>query len=166
MSVVFGGPFWGSLLPAINLFDDARTYCRRTNDAQGREVLFSLFKPKQHIQGKGYLHMSNQALNALAATVSQLDRKEGLPGGGQLASKSPLRLSKIGALRDLPFISGAFLTNFRSGLPSAEKINKSTMGAGIIGVGLKTYYPELDRPCFSVTEARTREDIDALRKHW
>ena len=170
--VAFGGPFLGFFAARDKFIRQMPgRIAGATNDAQGRRgFVLTLQTREQHIRRERATSniCSNQALNALAATVFlSLIGKEGLQEVANLClQKAHYAYRKIVSIKGFaPLFPGAFFSEFPVSTPlPPEKINKALWERGIIGgLDLKAYYPELGLAMlFSVTEARTREDIDAL----
>jgi glycine dehydrogenase subunit 1 len=170
--VAFGGPFLG-------FFATRNRFIRQipgrivgaTKDIEGkRGFVLTLQTREQHIrrQRASSNICSNQALNALAATVFLcLVGKKGLQEVANLClQKAHYAYRKITSIKGYsPLFTQPFFHEFPIQTPdSPEVINKVLLEKGIIGgLDLKRHYPELGPSMLlCVTEARTKKEIDTL----
>lgn len=174
MPLQFGGPYLGFM--AVK-----NDYIRKipgrivgeTTDLDGkRSYVLTLSAREQHIRREKATSniCSNQGLNALAATVYMVTMgKEGLKEvAEQCVQKSHYafnELTKSGKYRplfDKPFFMEFALTSE----DSVDKINKALLEEKIIGgYDLGKDYPQYkNASLYAVTEKRTKEEIDKLRR--
>jgi len=168
----FGGPYLG-------IFTSKRKFLRKipgrivgeTTDKKGRRgFVLTLQTREQHIRRERATSniCTNEALNALRAAVylSTLGEK-GLPKVANLClQKSQYAAKRIYQIPGFePTFRSPFFKEFavRCSI-SPHKINKLLWDNKILGgFDLGRFYPELDNSLlFSVTEKRTREEIDKL----
>lgn len=168
----FGGPLLG-------LFACKKQYVRQmpgrlvgaTVDGQGRRgYTLTLQTREQHIRREKATSniCSNEALNALAATVYLATLgKQGMRKVANLClQKAHYAAETIAALPNCMLLSdGQFFNEFviKCERP-IESINESLASKGIIGgLDLERFYPEM-AGCMllCVTEKRSKEEIDAL----
>ncbi|WP_324669035.1 aminomethyl-transferring glycine dehydrogenase subunit GcvPA [Geochorda subterranea] len=172
-AISFGGPYLG-------FFAARRELIRRmpgrivgiSRDVEGRRgFVLTLQTREQHIRRERATSniCTNQALNALAATVylAMLGR-QGIRRVGELCvQKSHYafeRLTKVPGIRpawDAPFFK-EFVVEMDGAVP--EVLTRLWQEYGIIGgLPLGRFYDNLDRAVlWCVTEARTRDEIDRL----
>jgi glycine dehydrogenase subunit 1 len=168
----FGGP-------ALGLFATRAEQVRRmpgrlvgrTLDDRGQVgYVLTLQTREQHIRRERATSniCTNQALLALAATVylSALGRQGFRELGELCVRKAHYAQERICAVPGFrPLFSRPFFDEFAVAAPMpVDQLNTGLRERGIIGgYELSQAYPELgDAALFCVTEARTREDIDAL----
>jgi len=168
----FGGPL-------VGLMACKKEYVRQmpgrlvgaTVDAEGRRsYTLTLQTREQHIRRERATSniCTNQALNALAATVYMATLGSGgLRHVAQLCfQKSHYAAERTAALDGFGVLFGdQFVKEFvlRCNRPVSD-INARLLGEGIIGgLDLGRFYPEFaDHVLLCVTEKRTRQEIDAL----
>jgi glycine dehydrogenase subunit 1 len=168
----FGGPYLGFLATRT---EHVRRIPGRvvgqTKDLDGRRAfVLTLQAREQHIRREKASSniCSNQALNAIAATVYMAYMgKEGFQEVAKLnlqkAHYAQKRLASVKGVE--PLFSAPFFNEFALKLPVEPKtVNKELLAAGIIGgYDLGRDYPEYkDAMLFAVTEVRTKNDIDML----
>jgi glycine dehydrogenase subunit 1 len=169
----FGGPHFGFLAAKKELVRKMPgRIVGQTTDHDGRRgFVLTLQAREQHIRREKAVSniCSNQALNALAATVYlSVMGKQGLKEAAELClSKSHYANSKlIGTgkfekVHDAPFFKEFVV---RAADEPVKSINRRLLDNGIIGgLDLELYYPEM-KNCWlvAVTEKRTKEEIDAM----
>jgi glycine dehydrogenase subunit 1 len=169
----FGGPHFGFLAAKQKLVRKMPgRIVGQTTDHDGRRgFVLTLQAREQHIRREKAVSniCSNQALNALAATVYlSVIGKQGLKEAAELClSKSHYTYSKLLAtgkfekIHDAPFFKEFVVKAVDE---PVESINKRLLGKGIIGgLALERHYPEM-KNCWlvAVTEKRTRQEIDAF----
>lgn len=168
----FGGPYLG-------IFTSKTEFLRKmpgrivgeTIDKKGRRgFVLTLQTREQHIRRERATSniCTNQALNALRATIylSTLG-EEGLAQVANLClQKSHYAAKRIYQIPGFePTFASPFFKEFAVRCPlSPHKINKLLWDNKILGgFDLGRFYPELENSLlFSVTEKRTREEIDKL----
>jgi glycine dehydrogenase subunit 1 len=168
----FGGPYLGFFATTKELMRKMPgRIVGETTDMQGnRGFVLTLQAREQHIRREKATSniCSNQALNALAATIYlTLMGKKGLREVAELSLQKAHyafdRLVETGRFE--PCFNAPFFKEFavRSRVP-VEVLNKRLIGEKIIGgYMLGRDYPELaDGWLIAVTEKRTREQIDNL----
>ncbi|HHY12484.1 MAG TPA: aminomethyl-transferring glycine dehydrogenase subunit GcvPA [Firmicutes bacterium] len=170
--MAFGGPYLGVM--AVN-----KKYLRRmpgrlvgmTTDGQGRRgFVLTLQTREQHIRRERATSniCSNQALNALAATVylSWVGKKGIREVGEQCVQKAAYLAGKISGIKGFSIAWEApFFNEFTVKCPvDAGKVVDALLEKGIIaGYPLGRSYPELkDHLLIAVTEKRTRQEMDDL----
>jgi len=169
----YGGPHFGFLAAKQKLVRKMPgRIVGQTADSEGRRgFVLTLQAREQHIRREKAVSniCSNQALNALAATVYlSVMGKQGLKQVAELClSKSHYAYSKLLATGrfekgcDAPFFREFAV---RSVDEPVETINRRLRDRGMIGgLALERYYPEM-KNCWlvAVTEKRTRQEIDAF----
>lgn len=169
----FGGPHFGFLAAKTELVRKMPgRIVGQTSDHDGRRgFVLTLQAREQHIRREKAVSniCSNQALNALAATVYlSVMGKQGLKDVTELClSKSHYAYSKLidtgkfEKVHEAPFFKEFVV---RAVDEPVESINRRLLDNGIIGgLDLERYYPEM-KNCWlvAVTEKRTKEEIDAL----
>ena len=167
----FGGPHCGYFAVTKKLVRKVpgRLVGQTVDEDGKRGFVLTLQAREQHIRrDKATSNIcSNQALNALAASVAMtaLGKKgvrEIAVQNIQKAHYAKKRLAEKGL--DIIF-DGPSFNEFVVKLPASyEKVNKALFDQGIIGgFDLGRDYPELkDHMLVAVTELRTKEEIDAL----
>ncbi|MCL6631485.1 MAG: aminomethyl-transferring glycine dehydrogenase subunit GcvPA [Alicyclobacillus herbarius] len=168
----FGGPYLGIMAARKDLMRRLPgRIVGETTDAQGRRgYVLTLQAREQHIRREKASSniCSNQALNALAATVFLAYM--GPQGMRELALQNYHKAHYLeGRLCELDGISrvfsGPFFNEFVVRLPkSAEVVQNQLLQQGyLFGLHLGRWYPEF-RDCVlvNVTEMRTREEMDTL----
>jgi glycine dehydrogenase subunit 1 len=168
----FGGPYLGFLATKT---EHVRRIPGRvvgqTKDLDGRRAfVLTLQAREQHIRREKASSniCSNQALNAIAATVYMAYMgKEGFREVARLnlqkAHYAQKRLTSVKGVEAL--FTSPFFNEFALKLPVAPKtVNEKLLAQGIIGgYDLGRAYPEYQGAMlFAVTEVRTKEDIDML----
>jgi len=165
--------------PLLGFFAAREKFARRmpgrisgqTVDTEGRRgFVMTMQTREQHIRrGRATSNIcSNQALNALAATVYMASL--GPQGMKEVASlclqKAAYLREKIESLTGYRVVyPGPYFKEFPVMVPGApEELNQRLLEAGIIGgLDLGRFYPELENSVlFCVTEKRTREEMDKL----
>lgn len=169
----YGGPHFGFLAAKQKLVRKMPgRIVGQTADSEGRRgFVLTLQAREQHIRREKAVSniCSNQALNALAATVYlSVMGKQGLKQVAELClSKSHYAYSKLLAtgrfekVHDAPFFREFVV---RAVAEPVEAINKRLLDNGIIGgFALERHYPGMEN-CWlvAVTEKRTRQEIDAF----
>ena len=169
----YGGPHFGFLAAKQNLVRKMPgRIVGQTVDSEGRRgFVLTLQAREQHIRREKAVSniCSNQALNALAATVyMSVIGKQGLKQVAELClSKSYyaysklLKTGKFEKVHDAPFFREFVV---RAVDESVDEINSRLLDRGIIGgFALGRHYPEM-KDCWlvAVTEKRTRQEIDAF----
>ena len=169
----YGGPHLGFLAAKQNLVRKMPgRIVGQTTDSEGRRgFVLTLQAREQHIRREKAVSniCSNQALNALAATVYlSVMGKQGLKQAAELClSKSHYAYSKLletgkfEKVHDAPFFREFVV---RAVDEPVEEINRRLLDRGIIGgLALERHYPEMNN-CWlvAVTEKRTRQEIDAF----
>lgn len=169
----YGGPHFGFLAAKQKLVRKMPgRIVGQTADSEGRRgFVLTLQAREQHIRREKAVSniCSNQALNALAATVYlSVMGKQGLKQVAELClSKSHYAYSKLLATGRFEKVCDApFFREFavRSVDEPVETINRRLRDRGMIGgLALERYYPEM-KNCWlvAVTEKRTRQEIDAF----
>ncbi len=169
----YGGPHFGFLAAKQKLVRKMPgRIVGQTTDSEGRRgFVLTLQAREQHIRREKAVSniCSNQALNALAATVYlSVMGKQGLKQVAELClSKSHYAYSKLLATGRFEKVCDApFFREFavRSVDEPVETINRRLRDRGMIGgLALERYYPEM-KNCWlvAVTEKRTRQEIDAF----
>ncbi|MCX7571446.1 aminomethyl-transferring glycine dehydrogenase subunit GcvPA [Tumebacillus sp. DT12] len=171
-SVSFGGPYLGML--AVKKEQVRRIPGRvvgQTTDLDGRRAfVLTLQAREQHIRREKASSniCSNQALNALAATVyASYMGKKGMQDVAKLnlqkahyAFNRLTAVPKVKALFNTPFFN-EFAIRIEG---DVAEVNKKLLDAGIIGgYDIGSAYPEYKGAMLiCVTELRTKEDIDLL----
>ena len=169
----YGGPHFGFLAAKQKLVRKMPgRIVGQTADSEGRRgFVLTLQAREQHIRREKAVSniCSNQALNALAATVYlSVMGKQGLKQVAELClSKSHYAYSKLLATGRFEKVCDApFFREFavRSVDEPVATINRRLRDRGMIGgLALERYYPEM-KNCWlvAVTEKRTRQEIDAF----
>jgi len=167
----YGGPHFGFLAANQKLVRKMPgRIVGQTTDSEGRRgFVLTLQAREQHIRREKAVSniCSNQALNALAATVYlSVMGRQGLKQVAELClSKSHYAYSKLLAsgrfekVHDAPFFREFVV---RAVAEPVEAINKRLLDNGIIGgFALERHYPGMEN-CWlvAVTEKRTRQEID------
>lgn len=171
-AISYGGPYLGLL--ATTKEQMRRIPGRivgQTTDIDGRRAfVLTLQAREQHIRREKASSniCSNQALNALAATVyASYMGKQGMQDVAKLnlqkahyAFKRLTALPKVKALFNTPFFN-EFAIQLDADI---SYVNRQLLEAGIVGgYDLGTTYPEYENcMLLAVTEMRTKEDIDLL----
>jgi len=170
--MAFGGPYLGIM--AVN-----QKYLRRmpgrlvgmTTDDQGRRgFVLTLQTREQHIRRERATSniCSNQALNALAATVylSWLGKKGICEIGEQCLQRAHYLADRISELEGFSLAWQApFFNEFTVKCPmDADKVVDALIKKNILaGYPLGRFYPEMkDHLLIAVTEKRTKEEMDDL----
>lgn len=171
-SISYGGPYLGMLATT-------KEHIRRipgrvvgeTKDLDGRRAfVLTLQAREQHIRREKASSniCSNQALNALAATVyTSYMGKQGMQDLAKLnLQKAHYAFKRLTALPKVqPLFSTPFFNEFAIKIEGdVEEVNKKLLEHKIIGgYDLGATYPELAGGLLlAVTEMRTKEDIDNL----
>jgi len=169
----YGGPHFGFLAAKQKLVRKmpGRIVGQTTDNEGRRGFVLTLQAREQHIRREKAVSniCSNQALNALAATVYlSVMGKQGLKDVAELClSKSHYACSKLldtgkfEKVNDAPFFKEFIV---RAVDEPVEAINSRLLDNGIIGgLALESHYPEM-KNCWlvAVTEKRTRQEIDAF----
>lgn len=168
----FGGPYLGFMATTQKLMRKMPgRIVGQTVDLLGkRAFVLTLQTREQHIRREKATSniCSNQALNALAATVylSVLGR-EGLKEVALLSTRKAHYAFKklISEAGCSPVFSASFFDEFLVKVPvRVEELNRELLRRGIIGgYAVEKDYPELEGGWLvAVTEKRTREEIDML----
>ncbi|NLM94967.1 MAG: aminomethyl-transferring glycine dehydrogenase subunit GcvPA [Firmicutes bacterium] len=170
--ISFGGPYLGFFAAREKLVRRMPgRIAGATVDSRGRRgFVLTLQAREQHIRRERATSniCSNQALNALAATVYlALVGPAGLKEiASQCAWKARYAWERITALEGFaPMFQGPFFKEFAvSCRGDVDEIDDHLLQKKIIGgLPLKKLYPQLGSGMlFCVTEARTKEQIDAL----
>jgi len=172
-SLNFGGPHFGFLAAKKELVRKMPgRIVGQTTDHDGRRgFVLTLQAREQHIRREKAVSniCSNQALNALAATVYlSVMGKEGLKEAAELClSKAHYAYNKLLATGKFEKVSDApFFKEFavRALAEPVEAINKRLLDKGFIGgLELERFCPEM-KNCWllAVTEKRTKQEIDTL----
>ncbi|GMA52381.1 putative glycine dehydrogenase (decarboxylating) subunit 1 [Alicyclobacillus contaminans] len=168
-SLSYGGPYLGMMAARQDLMRKLPgRIVGQTTDAKGRRgFVLTLQAREQHIRREKASSniCSNQALNALAATVflSYLGPKGMRELALQNYHKAHYFQSKLTALPgvEAPFAQ-PFFNEFVVRVPHLERIQEEMLNRGyFFGLNLETYYPELkDCVLLTVTEVRTKEELD------
>jgi glycine dehydrogenase subunit 1 len=168
----YGGPYLG-IMATRERFSRKMPgrICGATVDNRGqRAFVLTLQAREQHIRREKATSniCTNQALNALAATVyMSLIGKEGLREVANLSlQKAHYAASEIAKLPGYKMAcKSAFFKEFTVHCPQpVDQINQKLLGHKIIGgFSSSADYPELSNAMtIAVTEKRTRAEIDAL----
>ncbi|MDN5277470.1 MAG: glycine dehydrogenase subunit 1 [Clostridiales bacterium] len=168
----FGGPYLGFMATTQKLMRriPGRIVGQTVDLSGNRAFVLTLQTREQHIRREKATSniCSNQALNALAATVylSVLGR-EGLKEVALLSMrKAHYAFEKLISEAGCSFMFPApFFDEFLVKVPvPVEELNRALLDHGIIGgYAVEKDYPELQGGWLvAVTEKRTREEIDAL----
>ncbi|MGI6036131.1 MAG: aminomethyl-transferring glycine dehydrogenase subunit GcvPA [Limnochordia bacterium] len=170
--ISFGGPYLGFFATRDQLVRRMPgRIAGATVDNQGRRgFVLTLQAREQHIRRERATSniCSNQALNALAATVYlALVGPAGLKEiAAQCAWKAHYAWEKITALQGFePMFQRPFFKEFAVNcLGNVDRIDDHLLQKKIIGgLPLRKLYPEMETGMlFCVTEARTKDQIDAL----
>lgn len=166
----FGGPYLGFMAVSQGLMRKLPgRIVGETTDFEGRRAFaLTLQTREQHIRREKATSniCSNQALNALAATIYMtVLGKEGLREVGELCLQKAhfLNAQLIGSGKFKPVFSAPFFKEFVvTGTCPATELNEKLLSDRIIGgYSLQTNYPELEKGwLLAVTEQRTRAEID------
>lgn len=170
--VAFGGPYLGMLATTKELVRRIPgRVVGQTKDLDGRRAfVLTLQAREQHIRREKASSniCSNQALNALAATIylSYLGKK-GLQQVAELnLQKAHYAQSKLVGVKGIePIFNVPFFNEFAVKLPgNPDETNRKLLEAGIVGgYSLERSYPEYENGMLlAVTELRTKEEIDLL----
>ncbi|EEG76224.1 aminomethyl-transferring glycine dehydrogenase subunit GcvPA [Dethiobacter alkaliphilus] len=168
----FGGPLLGFFATREKLIRrmPGRVVGETVDNEGKRGFVLTLQTREQHIRRERATSniCSNQALNALAATVymAAMGPKGMREVSEQCLKKSAYARDKITSLAgyDLAF-DGTYFKEFAVKMPKdADEINSHLLKQDILGgVDLAPYYPNLkNHMLLCVTEKRTKEEIDAL----
>ncbi len=168
----FGGPYLGFFAAKKELLRRMPgRIAGETIDAEGRRgFVLTMQTREQHIRREKATSniCSNQALNALAATVYlTVMGKQGLKEVADLClQKSHYAYEKLTATGKFqPVFSAPFFKEFvvRAKEPVSD-LNRRLLGSKIIGgLEIEKFYPEIQNGWLvAVTEKRTREEIDQL----
>ncbi|WCK53339.1 aminomethyl-transferring glycine dehydrogenase subunit GcvPA [Aneurinibacillus sp. Ricciae_BoGa-3] len=170
----FGGPHCGYFAVKKELMRQIPgRIVGQTKDEQGRRgFVLTLQAREQHIRREKATSniCSNQALNALAASVAMTALgKQGVQESARLnVQKTQYAKRVIAALEryEIVFDSPVFNEFVVKTPVSVGQINKELLAHGIIGgYDLSREYPELaNHMLIAVTELRTKEEIDRLAK--
>jgi glycine dehydrogenase subunit 1 len=168
----FGGPHCGYFAVKKELMRQIPgRIVGQTKDEQGRRgFVLTLQAREQHIRREKATSniCSNQALNALAASVAMTALgKQGVQESARLnVQKTQYAKRVIAALEgyEIVFDSPVFNEFVVKSPGSVGQINKALLAHGIIGgYDLSRDYPELaNHMLIAVTELRTKEEIDRL----
>lgn len=168
----FGGPYLGFMATTQKLMRRMPgRIVGQTVDLEGiRAFVLTLQTREQHIRREKATSniCSNEALNALAATVYlSVMGKEGLKEVALLSMrKARYAFEKLVSEAGCsPVFSMPFFDEFVVKVPvPVEKLNRALLSCGIIGgYAVEKDYPELQSGWLvAVTERRTKEEIDAL----
>ncbi len=171
-SMSFGGPYLGIMAAKKSLMRKLPgRIVGKTTDGHGRTgFVLTLQAREQHIRrDKASSNIcSNQALNALAATVFL--SYMGPQGMKELALQNYHKAHYLHSrLMNLPKVHAAFNAPFfnefviRLDVPVEEVQEKLLKRGFVFGLGLGRFYPTMqDAVHLCVTETRTREEMDAL----
>jgi glycine dehydrogenase subunit 1 len=173
-SVSFGGPYLGVMAVRKELMRRLPgRIVGQTRDSDGNlGYVLTLQAREQHIRREKASSniCSNQALNALAATVymSYMGKSGMEEVALQNYHKAHYLQSLVSQLPgvEVPF-EQPFFNEFVIRLPKAsDRIQNQLLDLGILfGLNLQSYYPDLkDCVLVNVTEVRTREEMDTLVK--
>lgn len=168
----FGGPYLGFIAAREKLVRRLPgRIVGQTTDVDGRRAfVLTLQAREQHIRREKATSniCSNEALCALAATIYLAAMgREGLKEvASQCLLKAHYAQKKLAALPGVtPVFNGPFFHEFAL----QTKLSPATLAQGLAekgfaaGFDLGRFYPELKNALlFTVTEVRTREEIDAL----
>jgi glycine dehydrogenase subunit 1 len=168
----FGGPLLGFFAAGEKLIRrmPGRIVGETVDKEGNRGFVLTLQAREQHIRRERATSniCSNQALNALSAAVylACLGPSGLLEVATLCLQKAAYARESIAALPgyDIPF-PGVYFREFPVRLPAeAAELNRELLRHNILGgIDLAPYYPELGRVMLlSVTENRTREEIDSL----
>ncbi|MFC4769130.1 aminomethyl-transferring glycine dehydrogenase subunit GcvPA [Effusibacillus consociatus] len=170
--VAFGGPYLGMLATTKELVRRVPgRVVGQTADLDGRRAfVLTLQAREQHIRREKASSniCSNQALNALAATVYLTYMgKQGLQDVAKLnLQKAHYAHKKLSGIKGIePLFQAPFFNEFAVKLNgNPANVNKKLLDAKIIGgYDLGRSYPEYTGGMlFAVTELRTKEEIDLL----
>ncbi|MBC7325820.1 MAG: glycine dehydrogenase, partial [Moorella sp. (in: Bacteria)] len=168
----FGGPYLGFITAREKLVRRLPgRIVGQTTDAEGkRAFVLTLQAREQHIRREKATSniCSNEALCALAATIYLASLgKEGLKEvARQCLLKAHYAREKLLALPGVtPVFDGPFFCEFvlRTKLAPTDVARRLAEQGFAAGFDLGPFYPELaGAMLFTVTEVRTREEIDAL----
>ncbi len=169
-SVNFGGPYLGVMAAKQRYvrYLPGRIVGRTVDKDGNKGYILNLQTREQHIRRERATSniCSNEALNALAATVYLASfGKSGLKQVSELCLQKAHYLAdelvKVGV--ELRF-KVPFYNEFVVKVNDAKKVNSELLNNGIVGgLELGKYYPELENCLlFCVTELNTREEMDRL----
>ncbi|KPV43294.1 glycine dehydrogenase [Alicyclobacillus ferrooxydans] len=168
--MAYGGPYLGIMAAKRDLMRRLPgRIVGQTSDHDGRRgFVLTLQAREQHIRREKASSniCSNQALNALAATVYM--SYMGPNGMKEVALQNFHKAHYLyNALKALPGVKipfdGPFFNEFVVQLPkSAAEVQDQLLQDGILfGLNLGTFYPDLENcVLISVTEVRSREELD------
>jgi glycine dehydrogenase subunit 1 len=169
-AMAYGGPYLGIMAARKDLMRKLPgRIVGQTTDAHGRRgFVLTLQAREQHIRREKASSniCSNQALNALAATVflSYMGKQGMRELALQNYHKAHYFRSRLALLPgvQVPF-DGPFFNEFVVKFPKAEAIQSAMLEKGyFFGISLGEYYSELqDCVLLNVTEVRTRAEMDA-----
>jgi len=168
---------WGG--PGLGFFAAREKMLRRmpgrivgaTVDSEGRRgFVLTLQAREQHIRRERAASniCSNQALNALAATVymSLLGKKGMIEVADLCLQKAHYARERITAIAGFEAaFEKPFFKEFtvRCPVPAAQVVEKMLEHGFLAGIDLGSFYPEMaDHLLIAVTEKRTKEEIDSF----
>ena len=166
----YGGPYLGIMAAKKDLMRrlPGRIVGQTTDHDGKRGFVLTLQAREQHIRREKASSniCSNQALNALAATVFL--SYMGPNGMKELAlqnyHKAHYFYEEIRKLPGVTFpFAGPFFNEFVVSLPkSAAKVQEELLSSGVLfGLNLSDFYPELENAVLlTVTEVRSRQEMD------
>jgi glycine dehydrogenase subunit 1 len=171
-SVSYGGPYLGIMAARKDLMRRMPgRIVGQTTDQQGRRgFVLTLQAREQHIRREKASSniCSNQALNALAATVflSYMGREGMRELALQNYHKAHYLANRLSAISGVKLVfTKPFFNEFVIRLNGpVEEIQAKLLEKGyVFGLALGRFYPELsDAVLLNVTEIRTREEMDAV----
>ena len=171
-SMSFGGPYLGIMAAKKDLMRRLPgRIVGQTTDHEGRRgFVLTLQAREQHIRREKATSniCSNQALNALAATVflSYLGREGMRELASQNYHKAHYLAERLSAVKGVSLaFASPFFNEFvvRLGKPAAPVQEQLLAKGYLFGLGLGRFYKGMDDAVLlNVTEMRTREEIDAM----